>query len=1047
MNKRIENVVLVALLALALGACRDAPKDDIEVVTDVVSEDSGGGSDVEPYEVTGNERWLQPAGTARITFYVDDTANQTFEDGQIKWTGSFAWNSEDNTIAYATSWLPSDGPYPLLYDDGPVREGGHEMTGATAGDHIFSTEVYFKAEEETTFDYGVLNELDFWMWSGANGQFMVPKGSTKTVDAVGMALDAFGTVDVKVTVDVANLNPEFAMVEGWETVNVFVKGNLTMWAPVQVLDLGPDGNKGDDVAEDGVFTFIQSKNLGKHTGLLSDGQKAQFTVVLASGEDTYDGPSAMEYKILSEGTQMGAAEGVEVYISCAGDGVFEPAAIDWELDSWGSTKNTAVVVDCAGTLPPDCTPDDGSCGDGEKCIEGKCKLWCDTDDECGEGEKCIDNSCTVWCDLDDECGEGEKCIENSCLEWCDLDDDCELGFECVDNQCQEKTDVSTPKIISIEPDSGPVGGGSLVTISGTGFLDGATVVFDISPATNVVVVDDGEVSCVTPAHSAWGVDVVLTNPDGGKDKFIKGFEYVDEAVAPVITSADPDEGPVTGGTEVHLYGEHFQLNPTVLFGDNLADGVQYVDSGHVIATSPPGQLGAVDVKLINGDEQEDVLEGGFTYVPNVVDYVKLLSPLGVISIPDLESETVYAEGWEPGVTAGSGAGPGLQVQVGFGALTADPELWLWADAEYHGESGDNDVWKAKLNSDVAGDFRFTFRFSLDGENWVLADAGGSLDGFDIQETGEWAVVEAGDGPIILQVDPKFGSVLGGNSVTVLGAGFDEALTLMVGGTTVVEPSGVSGNQFTFLTPAHAAGPVSFEVILGDTSFTKADAFEYVLADTPTVDGSLEDWDELFLVAENSVVSDWDPELNSLEKLYVAYDSGSLYIGIKGVVEETNYILGYLDIDFGLATGEADMTMLSDNAGSGDLDDALSNVVSVTVPGYGAEYAFGTRGMESYFMGADLAFAEFVGWRKLFPTDNLPWLPGSVVSTAGALEASIPLSSICPDGLPEGGKQMSIVVKISNGYGGFDGVCNQTLPEFFTPDQPEVVGESVTFSVR
>lgn len=1027
MNKRIENVVLAALLALTLGACRDAPKDDIELVAGEVAEDVvGGGSDVEEYEVTGNERWLQPAGTSKITFYVDDTANQTFEDGQIQWTGSFAWNSEDNTIVHATSWLPSEGPYPLLYDDGPVRDGGHEMAGATAGDHIFSTEVYFLAEEDTTFDYGVLNELDFWMWSGPNGQFSVDKGSTETVDAIGMTLDPFGTVDVKVTVDVGNLNPEFAMVDEWETVNVFVKGNLTMWAPVQILDMGPDGNKGDEVAEDGVFTFIQGKNLGKHTGLLSDGQKAQFTVVLASGEDTHNGPSAMEYKILSEGTQMGAAEGVEVYIDCAGDGVFEPAALDWELDSWGSTKNTAVVVDCAGTIPPDCTPDDGSCPEGEKCVEGKCKPWCDTDDECGDGEKCIDNSCTIWCDLDD---------------------DCELGFECVENQCQEKTDISTPKILSIAPDSGPVGGGTLVSVSGSGFMDGATVVFDISPATNVVVVNDTELNCVTPAHSAWGVDVVLTNPDGGSDKFIKGFEYVDEALAPEITSADPGEGPVTGGTEVHLYGQHFQLNPTVLFGDNLADGVQYVDSGHVIATTPPGPLGAVGVKLINSDEQEGVLEGGFTYVPNVVDYVKLLPPVGVYTLPDMNTETLYAEAWEPGVTAGDGAGPGLQVQAGYGAPTADPELWQWADAEYHGESGDNDVWKAELTSAVAGDFRYTFRFSLDGENWVLADTGGSLDGFDLLETGNWSVVEAGDGPIILQVDPKFGSVVGGTSVTVVGAGFDETLTLMLGGTTQVEPSGVSANQFTFLTPPHAPGPVSFEVTVGGESSAMSEAFEYVLKNTPTVDGSLEEWDDLFLVAENGVVSDWDPALNSLEKLYVAYDAGSLYIAVKGVVEETNYILGYLDVDFGLSTGEAGMTMLSDNAGSGDLDDALSNVVSVTVPGFGAEYAFGTRGMESYFMGADLAFAEFVGWRKLFPTDDLPWLPGSVISTENSLEASIPLSSICPNGLPEGGKQMAVVVKISNGYGGLDGVCNQTLPEFYTPEQPEVVGEVVTFVVR
>jgi hypothetical protein len=48
-----------------------------------------------------------------LTFEVDDSANQTFGDGEIVWTGSFSWDQASNSVVYATSWLPSDGPYPL----------------------------------------------------------------------------------------------------------------------------------------------------------------------------------------------------------------------------------------------------------------------------------------------------------------------------------------------------------------------------------------------------------------------------------------------------------------------------------------------------------------------------------------------------------------------------------------------------------------------------------------------------------------------------------------------------------------------------------------------------------------------------------------------------------------------------------------------------------------------------------------------------------------------------------------------------------------------
>ncbi len=119
MKQSLLLLILVTSL-LSLGACRDPitdtnPGDDTIEAGDGIhfgdAEDDSGGGDLTQEDTP----WV-PEGYARITFFVDDRANETFQDGDIKWTGSFALNAEDNSIEFATSWLPTDGPFPLLYD-------------------------------------------------------------------------------------------------------------------------------------------------------------------------------------------------------------------------------------------------------------------------------------------------------------------------------------------------------------------------------------------------------------------------------------------------------------------------------------------------------------------------------------------------------------------------------------------------------------------------------------------------------------------------------------------------------------------------------------------------------------------------------------------------------------------------------------------------------------------------------------------------------------------------------------------------------------------
>ncbi len=68
------------------------------------------------------------------------------------------------------------------------------------------------------------------------------------------------------------------------------------------------------------------------------------------------------------------------------------------------------------------------------------------------------------------------------------------------------------EVSSVTPSAGPTAGGTTVTVTGSGFEDGAIVTFGGQAATNVTVVDGETLTCVTPAHAAGAVDVVVDLP-------------------------------------------------------------------------------------------------------------------------------------------------------------------------------------------------------------------------------------------------------------------------------------------------------------------------------------------------------------------------------------------------------------------------------------------------------------------------------------------------------------------------------------------------------
>ena len=73
--------------------------------------------------------------------------------------------------------------------------------------------------------------------------------------------------------------------------------------------------------------------------------------------------------------------------------------------------------------------------------------------------------------------------------------------------------AAVPTVTAVSPATGPSGGGTTVTITGTGFSDATGVSFGSVAATDVADVSATEITALAPAGSGV-VDVTVTSPAG-----------------------------------------------------------------------------------------------------------------------------------------------------------------------------------------------------------------------------------------------------------------------------------------------------------------------------------------------------------------------------------------------------------------------------------------------------------------------------------------------------------------------------------------------------
>lgn len=171
--------------------------------------------------------------------------------------------------------------------------------------------------------------------------------------------------------------------------------------------------------------------------------------------------------------------------------------------------------------------------------------------------------------------------------------------------------------ISITPNQGPTGGGTVVTISGA--PAGATLVkfntiivpFTQDPVTHVITV-------TSPAGG--GVAYITVTGPGGVSNPVRFF-YVG---SPYLASLDPIIGPETGGDVLTIRGIGLAtVNTTtgVKMDGTNATAITVVNDGLINATTPPG-TGSVAVTVTTAGGFTD----GLVYTYQVAPTLTAISP-------------------------------------------------------------------------------------------------------------------------------------------------------------------------------------------------------------------------------------------------------------------------------------------------------------------------------------------------------------------------------------------------------------------------------------
>jgi hypothetical protein len=324
-----------------------------------------------------------------------------------------------------------------------------------------------------------------------------------------------------------------------------------------------------------------------------------------------------------------------------------------------------------------------------------------------------------------------------------------------------------------------------------------TVTANITPALSAKAVTKGAWSttkmlCLVPSSATSGAkDVTVTNVDGQVGTLTSGYTYNPR---PVITSISPTRGAIGGGTILTLNGTNFDSTATVQVGTAACTAAPAIigtvasTSGNILTGTSSNFLSSIAV-------------GDTISLPTATSTVARI----VTAITDnlhLTVDTAYA-------TSGN-----TRLPIAGGTIT-------------------------KTASSTTSKLCVTPAGAAGLADVIITNV--KLNGVTDGQTGTLPISYLyAAAPTVSSVSPNFKDVLGGGTITILGANFQTGATAVVkidtAGTNVscTSVSVVDSSHITCIAPAHAAGAVDVQVTNADGQLgTLASALTYNAAPVVT----------------------------------------------------------------------------------------------------------------------------------------------------------------------------------------------------------------------
>ena len=183
---------------------------------------------------------------------------------------------------------------------------------------------------------------------------------------------------------------------------------------------------------------------------------------------------------------------------------------------------------------------------------------------------------------------------------------------------------------SSSPTSGSTGGGTTVTITGTGFTGATAVDFGGLAGTGVTVNSATQITVTSPRGSAGSAAVTVVTPAGVSSPSPTPFTYL---AAPTVGTISPAVGPLAGNTPVTITGTNLAGTMAVNFGAGTTPVTSFTSDTdtQIVLNSPRGSAGPVDVQVVTpgGTSSVNSPADQFTYMaaPTVTRISPTAGPL------------------------------------------------------------------------------------------------------------------------------------------------------------------------------------------------------------------------------------------------------------------------------------------------------------------------------------------------------------------------------------------------------------------------------------